>query len=129
MALTNIQREVCRVLARQRIASGESYVAGGAALNTLLDAPRISQDLDLWQRPAGDKLSAMKVLTYEGVVERGEVKLPKTVRLPERAKVYVVVPGVEDLPPSQIHTPRLLRPEQLSDFAIQVTEGEDAAVR
>jgi hypothetical protein len=48
MALTNIQREVCRVIAKQRIASGESYVAGGAALNTLLEAPRISQDLDLF---------------------------------------------------------------------------------
>jgi len=52
MALTNIQREVCRVLAKQRIASGESYVAGGAALNTLLDAPRISQDLDLFHDTA-----------------------------------------------------------------------------
>ena len=52
MALTNIQREVCRVLAKQRIASGESYVAGGVALNTLLDAPRISQDLDLFHDTA-----------------------------------------------------------------------------
>jgi hypothetical protein len=52
MALTNIQRAVCRVLAKQRIASGESYVAGGAALNTLLDAPRISQDLDLFHDTA-----------------------------------------------------------------------------
>jgi hypothetical protein len=52
MALTNIQREVCRVLAKQRIISGESYVAGGAALNTLLDAPRVSQDLDLFHDTA-----------------------------------------------------------------------------
>jgi hypothetical protein len=52
MALTNIQREVCRLLAKQRVASGESYVAGGAALNTLLDAPRISQDLDLFHDTA-----------------------------------------------------------------------------
>src|ERR1043166_9011832 len=52
MALTNIQREVCRLLARQRIASGESYVAGGAALNTVLNAPRISQDLDLFHDTA-----------------------------------------------------------------------------
>jgi hypothetical protein len=52
MALTHIQRDVCRLLARQRIASGESYVAGGAALNTLLDAPRISQDLDLFHDTA-----------------------------------------------------------------------------
>src|SRR5437764_4550994 len=52
MALTNIQREVCRLIARQRIASGESYIAGGAALNTVLHAPRISQDLDLFHDTA-----------------------------------------------------------------------------
>ena len=33
MALTTLQREVCRLLADRRKASGESYVAGGAALN------------------------------------------------------------------------------------------------
>jgi hypothetical protein len=71
----------------------------------------------------------MKVLTYEAIVERGEVKLTETVRLPEHAKVYVVVPGVEDLPPSRIQTPRLLRPEQVSDFAMEILEGEDATVR
>lgn len=71
----------------------------------------------------------MKVLTYEAIVEHGEVKLPETVKLPEHARVYVVVPGVEDLPPSTIHTPRLLRPEQASDFAMEIMEGEDAAVR
>ncbi len=48
MALTPIQREICQVLAEQRIASGESYVAGGAALNELMSAPRLSQDLDLF---------------------------------------------------------------------------------
>jgi hypothetical protein len=71
----------------------------------------------------------MKVLTYEAVVERGEVKLPETVRLPEHAKVYVVVPGVEDRPPSIMRTPHLLRPEQAADFAMEIVEGEDAAVR
>lgn len=71
----------------------------------------------------------MKVLTYEAIVERGEVKLPETVKLPEHARVYVVVPGVEDLPPSRIQTPRLLRPEQASDFAMEILEGDDAAIR
>lgn len=33
---------------RDRIASGESYVAGGAALNELLSAPRVSRDVDLF---------------------------------------------------------------------------------
>jgi hypothetical protein len=78
---------------------------------------------------AGDKLDSMKVLAYEAIVERGEVKLTETVRLPEQAKVYVVVPGVEDLPPSRIQTPRLLQPEQVSDFAMEILEGEDATVR
>jgi hypothetical protein len=33
MALTDLQRRVCRTIARNRIASGESYVAGGVALD------------------------------------------------------------------------------------------------
>ncbi len=48
MALTLFQREICRLIADTRIASGESYVAGGAALNELLAAPRVSRDLDLF---------------------------------------------------------------------------------
>jgi hypothetical protein len=43
MALTAFQRSVCRLLAEQRLASGESYVAGGAALNELLETPRLSR--------------------------------------------------------------------------------------
>ena len=48
MALTDFQRQVCRLLARQRIASGESYVAGGAALGDALSSTRISRDIDLF---------------------------------------------------------------------------------
>ena len=48
MALTPIQRDVCRLLAESRVASGESYVAGGVALNELLAAPRLSRDIDLF---------------------------------------------------------------------------------
>jgi len=48
MALTGLQRTVCRLLADNRIASGESYVAGGVALNELLAATRISRDVDLF---------------------------------------------------------------------------------
>src|SRR5687768_17464503 len=48
MALTAFQRSVCRLLAQARVASGESYVAGGAALNELLGAPRLSRDVDLF---------------------------------------------------------------------------------
>ncbi|MGD8683427.1 MAG: hypothetical protein PVG27_05740 [Chloroflexota bacterium] len=48
MALTRLQRRVCRLLAENRIASGESYVAGGAALNEILGAPRLSRNVDLF---------------------------------------------------------------------------------
>ncbi len=48
MAITDFQRTVCRLLAATRIASGESYVAGGVALNELLAAPRRSRDIDLF---------------------------------------------------------------------------------
>lgn len=48
MALTEFQRNICQRLARSRIASGESYLAGGATLNELLAAPRISHDVDLF---------------------------------------------------------------------------------
>jgi hypothetical protein len=48
MALTTFQRSVCRTIAQSRIASGESYVAGGTALNELLGAARLSRDVDLF---------------------------------------------------------------------------------
>lgn len=48
MAATAFQRQLCRLIATSRRDSGESYVAGGVALNTLLQAPRISRDIDLF---------------------------------------------------------------------------------
>jgi len=48
MALTPFQRTVCRLLAANREASGESYVAGGVALNELIGAARVSRDVDLF---------------------------------------------------------------------------------
>jgi hypothetical protein len=48
MALTDLQRRICRLLAANRIASGESYVAGGVALNELIGAARVSRDIDLF---------------------------------------------------------------------------------
>jgi hypothetical protein len=48
VALTGFQRTICRLLADHRIASGESYVAGAAALNELMSGPRVSRDLDLF---------------------------------------------------------------------------------
>jgi len=48
MALTAFQLALCRLISRQRIESGESYVAGGTALNAATRSPRISRDIDLF---------------------------------------------------------------------------------
>lgn len=48
MALTEYQCSILRLLAAERKHRGERYVAGGAALNALLSAPRLSRDLDLF---------------------------------------------------------------------------------
>jgi len=46
MALTEFQRTVCRLIASIRIEQGESYIAGGTALNMFTGSSRISQDID-----------------------------------------------------------------------------------
>ena len=48
MALTDFQRRLLRLIAENRIAAGESYVAGAAALNELIAGSRISRDIDLF---------------------------------------------------------------------------------
>jgi hypothetical protein len=48
MALTELQRGICRLIAANRIAGGESYVAGGVALTELLGTSRLSRDIDLF---------------------------------------------------------------------------------
>ena len=37
----------------------------------------------------------MNIATYQGIVENGKVHLPPNIRLPDKTKVYVVVPAKE----------------------------------
>lgn len=64
----------------------------------------------------------MRVTTFEGIVENGRIRLPATVRLPERAKVYVIIPDVEVQTAAYIGSPRLVYPEQAADFKKEVIE-------
>lgn len=57
MALTRFQRTLCRIIADNRMQQGESYVAGGAALNLLTGGQRISRDIDLFH----DTIEALDV--------------------------------------------------------------------
>lgn len=75
----------------------------------------------------GESEDMMKVATYEAVIENGRVRLPENVQLPEKTKVYVVVPGGADLnarPAARIASPRLAHPEQAAYFEKEVVEED-----
>lgn len=48
MAVNPLQRAICRLIAANRVEQGESYVAGGVALNLLAGGHRFSRDIDLF---------------------------------------------------------------------------------
>jgi hypothetical protein len=71
----------------------------------------------------------MAVTTYEGVVEKGKIRLKTSVKLPENAKVYVIVPDLktEKKKVVQIPTPRLARRDEAARFRMTVTEEKPNA--
>jgi len=74
----------------------------------------------------------MTVATYEGVVEKGKIRLKPGVKLPENAKVFVIVPDVtmEKKKLVQILTPRLAHREDAARFKMTVTkEKPNARIR
>lgn len=75
----------------------------------------------------------MRVATYEAVIENGQVRLSHEIQLPEKTKVYVVVPEVPEIDAhsvARIASPRLVRPEQAVYFEKEVVEEDfDAEIR
>ena len=69
----------------------------------------------------------MTITAYEGVVEKGKIRLKLGVRLPEKAKVYVVVPDLEIEKTARLLSPRLVNPAQSADFKMQIIEDDDDA--
>ncbi len=66
----------------------------------------------------------MQVTTIEGIVENGQIRLTENVKLPESAKVYVVVPNLEKRT-AKIMSPRVVDKEKLKDFEREIIEIED----
>ena len=64
MALTKLQKEVCTLIAANRVSSGESYIAGGTALNYAINAQRLSHDIDIFH----DSNEALRI-SYENDCE------------------------------------------------------------
>lgn len=68
----------------------------------------------------------MSVMTFEAVIENGQVRLPVDVVLPERKTVYVVVPG-DDMPLNRaIAGFRMAHPENARNFDMKVIWREEA---
>jgi hypothetical protein len=64
----------------------------------------------------------MQVTTFEGIIENGTIRLRGNIQLPEKTRVYVIVPDISIEPVSRIFSPRLAHPEQASDFFKEVTK-------
>lgn len=70
-----------------------------------------------------------KLSTYEGVVENGQVRLPPDADIPEKTRVYVLVPNGDTGLTQQIVSPHLVHPEQAKDFEKKIIEDlTDAGV-
>ena len=71
----------------------------------------------------------MTVTTYEGIIEKGKIRLKTKVKLPENAKVYVIIPDLMTEEKKVIHmlTPRLANRRQAADFKMEVTEVKSDA--
>ncbi len=65
----------------------------------------------------------MSVMTLEGVVEEGRIRLVDSAVLPENRTVYVVVPDPDpSVEVPRIWSPRLADPRQIAEFAMEVQE-------
>ena len=62
----------------------------------------------------------MSILTLEGIVDHGQIRLPANVRLPEKTRVYVLVPEVHVEGVARIASPRLARPADAADFVMEI---------
>lgn len=66
----------------------------------------------------------MSITTYEGVVEKGKIRLKSDVKLPENAKVYVIVPELQTpgKKTARVLSPRLVNRKQVDDFKMKVSK-------
>ena len=62
----------------------------------------------------------MSILTFEGIVEGGQIRLKESVRLSEKTKVYIVIPNFETKQAHQIISPRLVQKDQARDFKMEI---------
>ncbi len=70
----------------------------------------------------------MTIVTLEGVVEHGQIRLMNDVQLSDNTKVYIIVPSIQVEQTAHISSPRLARPEQIADFMLEVIEDSSDVI-
>jgi hypothetical protein len=68
----------------------------------------------------------MQITTFEGIVKNGRIQLSEDVKLPEMAKVYIVIPPTENI--KKIMSPRLVNKEDAKNFEKTVEVDADDEV-
>jgi hypothetical protein len=64
----------------------------------------------------------MTIATYEGIVEKGHIRVQGWVHLPDNTRVYVIVPDMKQKKTAQVLSPRLVCRDQAADFTLEVSE-------
>lgn len=67
-------------------------------------------------------LNMRKLATYEGIIENGRVSLPPNADIPEKTRVYVLVPDSETFSTPRVASPHLANPAQAKDFEKLIIE-------
>ncbi len=71
----------------------------------------------------------MGIMAFEGIVDQGRIRLMSAIRLPEKTKVYVIVPEIHVERIARVFSPRLAHLEQAEDFRMEiVAETSDAGI-
>ena len=70
----------------------------------------------------------MTITAYEGVVEKGKIRLKTGVRLPDNTKVYVVVPDLQTKKTARVTSPRLVDRKKVADFKMEISEDNSNAI-
>ncbi len=64
----------------------------------------------------------MSVSAMEGVVDDGVIRPAQRLQVPDGTRVYILVPEPESKIPA-ILSPRLVHPEQIADFRMEVSDS------
>lgn len=64
----------------------------------------------------------MEIISFEGEINSGQIKLPPNLNIPDKTKVYIIIPNIKIKNKAFIDSPRLTNPKQAADFKKEIIE-------